>query len=141
MPKAEQREQGRTIRQQRPRTFGQSAGVLWVRTANQMLWRYVRGRSISVVTGAVRAWLAMYVTAHGKRARLRIWDNASWHVSQAVEEWIKVPNRQAKQERGCRTIVCRLPGKSLWLHDLEDMTIFRKEHATTGFHAAQRPWL
>lgn len=92
---------------------------LYVPTANQMLWRFVRGRPVSMVTCAFLAWLAVYFAAQGKRALLLIWDNASWHGSQVVQEWIKAHNRKAKQAGGCRCLVCRLPSKSPWLNPIE----------------------
>jgi hypothetical protein len=88
---------------------------LSVPTAHHMLWRLVRGRPVSVGTGALLAWLATYVTAQGQRALGRIGDKASWHVSQAVQEWSTTHNRHAKQEGGGRLMVCRLPSKRPWL--------------------------
>jgi DDE superfamily endonuclease len=88
-------------------------------TATQMLLRFVLGRPVSVVTGTLRAWLAGYFTAQGKRAVLLMWDNASWHVSRAGQEWIKAHNRKAKHEGGCRFLVCRLPRRSPWLKPIE----------------------
>jgi hypothetical protein len=90
----------------------------YVPTANHRLLRFVLGRPVSVVTCTFLAWLAVYFTAQGQRALLLIWDNASWHVSHAVQEWIKAHNRKAKQEGGCRFIGCRLPRKSPWRNPL-----------------------
>jgi hypothetical protein len=84
-----------------------------------MLWRFVQGRPLSVVTCALLAWLATYVTVQGKRALLLIGDHASWHVSQTVQEWIKAHNRHAKHAGGCRLSVCRLPSKSPWRNPIE----------------------
>jgi DDE superfamily endonuclease len=95
-------------------------------TANQRLWRFVRGRPVSVVTCAFLAWLAVYFTAQGKRALFLLWDNAAWHVSQAAQEWSKAHNRKAKQEGGCRFIVCRLPRKSPWLNPMEPKWVHGK---------------
>jgi hypothetical protein len=61
-----------------------------------------------------------------KRALVLIWDHASWHVSQAVQAWIKAHNRHAKQEGGCRLIVCRLPSKSPWLNPIEPKWVHGK---------------
>jgi transposase len=108
---------------------------LYVPTANQMLLRFVRGRPVSAVTCAFLAWLAMYFTAQGKRALLLIWDNASWHVSQAVQEWITAHNRHAKQEGGCRVIVCRLPSKSPWLNPIEPKWVHGKRAVVAPAHA------
>jgi transposase len=78
------------------------------------------------VTGVVLAWLAAYFAAQGQRALLLIWDNAAWHVRQAVQEWIKAHNRTAKHEGGCRVIVCRLPSKSPWLNPIEPKWVHGK---------------
>lgn len=80
---------------------------LYVPTAHPMLWRCVRGRPVSVVTCAVLAWLATYVTAQGTRALVRIWDHASGPVSQAVQAWLNAHHRTATHEGGCRVMVCR----------------------------------
>jgi hypothetical protein len=90
-----------------------------VPTANQMWLRFVRGRPVSMVTCAFLAWLAVYFAAQGTRALWLIWDNASWHGSQVVQEWIKAHHRKAKQAGGCRFLVCRLPRKSPWLNPME----------------------
>jgi hypothetical protein len=79
----------------------------YVPAVHHMLLRFVRGSPVSVVTCAFLAWLATYFTARGKRALVLIWDNASWHVSQAVQEWINAHNRTANHEGGCRLIVWR----------------------------------
>jgi transposase len=78
------------------------------------------------VTCALLAWLAAYFAAQGKRALVLIWDHASWHVSQAVQEWLKAHNRIAKHEGGCRLIVCRLPSKSPWLNPIEPTWVHGK---------------
>ena len=60
------------------------------------------------------------MAAEGKTALLMVWDNASWHVSQAVRAWLKAhKKRRVKQEGGCRLVVCPLPSKSPWLNRLE----------------------
>jgi transposase len=55
----------------------------------------------------------------GKKALLVIWDNASWHLSQAVRSWIRTHNRKAKREQGVRILICQLPTKSPWLNRIE----------------------
>ena len=99
---------------------------LYMPTANQMLVRCVRGRPVSLVTCTLLAWLAVYFTAQGTRALGLMWDNASWHVSHAVQEWIKAHNRKAKHEGGCRFMVCRLPRKSPWLNPIEPTWVHGK---------------
>jgi hypothetical protein len=41
---------------------------------------------VSAVTIDVLAWRAAQAAAHGKRAVLLVWDNASWHDSQIGDE-------------------------------------------------------
>ena len=51
-----------------------------------------------------------------------VWDNASWHVSKEVRQWIDEHNRQVKKgtkHRGVRIISCYLPKKSPWLNPIE----------------------
>jgi hypothetical protein len=93
---------------------------------NQMFLRFVQGRPVSGVTCAFLAWLVAYFAAQGKRALFLIWDNASWHISQAAQDWIKAHNRKVKREGGCRLIVCRLPSKSPWLNPIEPKWVHGK---------------
>jgi DDE superfamily endonuclease len=113
----------RLVEQTVPRKAPEGKAVacygLYVPAGNQVLVRLVHGRPVSVVTCAFLAWLTTYFAAQGTRALVLIWDNASWHSSQAVQEWLKAPNRSAKHEGGCRLIVCRLPSKSPWLNPIE----------------------
>jgi hypothetical protein len=85
----------------------------------QMLLRFVQGRPVSQVTEDFLAWVCTRLAAEGKKALLLVWDNASWHISQRVRDWIKAHNRQAKQEGGVRILACRLPSKSPWLNPIE----------------------
>ena len=51
---------------------------------------------------------------------LLVWDNASWHGSQAVRIWIRDHNRRVKaSRRSVRLIRCLLPIKSPWLNPIE----------------------
>ena len=63
----------------------------------------------------------------GKRVMPLIWDNATWHLSQQVRQWIKAHNRHVKQTGiGVRLIVCKLPVKSPWLNAIEPKWIHAK---------------
>jgi hypothetical protein len=86
----------------------------------------VEGRPVSAVTTQLLAWLTARLAAEGKTARLLVWDNASWHISQAVRAWLKAHNRCAKRDGGCRVVVCRLPTKSLWLNRIEPKWVHGK---------------
>ena len=91
-----------------------------------MLLRFVDGRPVSAVPTQCLAWLTAWVAAEGKTALLLVWDNASWHVSQAVRAWLKAHNRHVKQAGGCRVVVCPLPSKSPWLNRIEPTWVHGK---------------
>jgi transposase len=91
-----------------------------------MLLRLVDGRPVSAVTTQFLAWLTARLAAEGKTALLMVWDNASWHVSQAVRVWLKAHNHRVKREGGCRVVVCRLPIKSPWLNRIEPKWVHGK---------------
>jgi transposase len=98
-----------------------------LRTDTQsMLLRFVDGRPVSAVTTQFLAWLTAQLAVEGKTALLMVWDNASWHVSQAVRAWLKMHNRRVKQEGGCRIAVCPLPIKSPWLNRIEPKWVHGK---------------
>ena len=56
-----------------------------------------------------------------------IWDNASWHISREVREWIASHNRRVKASgEGVRIISCLLPIKSPWLNPIEPKWVHGK---------------
>jgi len=99
---------------------------LYLPQLHQMLLRFVCGRPVSAVTCLFLAWLTTYFAAQGKRALVLIWDNASWHISQEVRQWIRAHNRTVKQRGGCRLIMYRLPSKSPWLNPIEPKWVHGK---------------
>ena len=84
-----------------------------------MLLRFVTGRPVSAVTCAFLGWLVERVTALDKRVLILFWDNARWHVSREVKQWLKEQKRTAKRTGGVRLVVCPLPKKSPWLNPIE----------------------
>ena len=92
----------------------------------QMLLRFVEGRPISQVTCDFLGWLAQKMAQAGKQGLVLIWDNASWHISKIVKNWLKAHNRHVKKEGGCRLIVCFLPSKSPWLNAIEPKWVHGK---------------
>jgi transposase len=84
-----------------------------------MLLRFVEGRPVSQVTVDYLAWVCAELAQEGKQALLLVWDNASWHISKQVCDWIAGHNRRVKQEGGVRIVACRLPSKSPWLNPIE----------------------
>jgi transposase len=91
-----------------------------------MLRRFVDGRPVRAVTTHFLAWLTAWLAAEGKTALLLVWDNASWHVSQAVRAWLKTHNRHVKQAGGGRVVVWPLPTKSPWLNRIEPKWVHGK---------------
>jgi hypothetical protein len=69
-------------------------------------------------------WSCGKLAAAGPRARLWIWDTASWHSSQKVRTWIREHTRAGKQAgqqagQGVRIGRCRLPRKSPGLNPIQ----------------------
>lgn len=91
-----------------------------LRADTGQIWlRFAQGRPLSAITTQFLAWICERLHASSKKALLLVWDNASWHLSQAVREWIQRHNRQAKREGGVRILRCQLPTKSPWLNRIE----------------------
>jgi hypothetical protein len=95
--------------------------------ADQMWLRFVTGRPVSAVTIEFLAWCSAQLAAQGFTALLLIWDNASWHRSQAVRRWLRQHNQQVKWgAEGVRIVVCQLPSKSPWLNPIEPKWVHGK---------------
>jgi len=93
----------------------------------QMWLRFVTGRPVSAVTINFLAWCSAQLAAQGFTALLLIWDNASWHRSQAVRHWIRQHNQRVKRgAEGVRVVVCHLPSKSPWLNPIEPKWVHGK---------------
>jgi hypothetical protein len=84
-----------------------------------MRLRLVAGRPVRAGTSQLLAWLPARWAAERKTALLLVWDNASWHISQAVRAWRTAHNRRVKRDGGCRLVVCPLPSQRPWLHRIE----------------------
>lgn len=96
---------------------------------DQVWLRFVDGRPVSAITTQFLVWSCDKLEAAGKRALLLIWDNASWHISKAVRQWIRGHNREVKRGgRGVRIVACYLPTKSPWLNAIEPHWRHAKRH-------------
>jgi len=94
---------------------------------DQIWLRFVDGRPVSAVTTQFLAWCCAQLERQGVPVWALIWDNASWHISQAVRAWIRVHNHQVKQPgHGVRLLVCCLPSKSPWLNPIEPKWVHGK---------------
>jgi hypothetical protein len=100
---------------------------LYVPELEKMWLRFVDGRPISSVTTQFLRWCCQKLEAVGKRVWVLIWDNASWHISREVREWIASHNRRVKASGdGVRIISCLLPKKSPWLNPIEPKWVHGK---------------
>jgi hypothetical protein len=91
---------------------------LYLPELEQTWLRFVDGRPVSAITTQFLCWCCRRLRARGMRALLLIWDNASWHKSHQVRDWIDAHNRKVKDsggETGVRIVPCLLPTKSPWL--------------------------
>ncbi len=91
--------------------------------------RFVDGRPVSAITTQFLQWSCYRLQQRGKKALLLIWDNASWHKSHEVRNWIAAHNREVKDrgsEAGVRIVPCLLPTKSPWLNPIEPKWIHGK---------------
>ncbi|MEA2595270.1 MAG: hypothetical protein QOF01_1739 [Thermomicrobiales bacterium] len=95
----------------------------------EALWpRYVDGRPNSGVTTPFLAWCCAKLAAAGKTALVVVWDNASWHGSTEVRDWIAAHNQAAKAGAALVRIVARpLPIKSPWLNPIEPTWVHGKK--------------
>ena len=88
---------------------------------DEQVWlRFVKGRPVSAITIPYLTRCCDKLQAMGKKALLLVWDNAPWHVSKAVRQWIREHNRNVKRSgSGVRIVPCYLPSKSPWLNSIE----------------------
>jgi transposase len=93
----------------------------------EMWLRFVDGRPVSSITTQFLQWCCERLWAGGKRVLVMVWDNAGWHISKLVREWIKEYNWQVKQKgEGVRILAYWLPSKSPWLNPIEPKWLHAK---------------
>ena len=96
-------------------------------TWEEMWLRFVEGRPVSGITTQFLDWCCEKLQALGKTGLLMVWDNASWHKSKQVRDWIREQNRQVKESgKGVRILPCLLPSKSPWLNPIEPKWVHGK---------------
>jgi transposase len=101
------------------------------RHGEQMLLRFVDGRPVSAVTIDFLTTCTRELVKQGRTALVLIWDNASWHKSQAVCTWIRSHNQTVKQTGGgVRILACLLPSKSPWLNPIEPKWVHGKRNVS-----------
>jgi len=97
--------------------------------SKEKVWlRFAEGHPVSGLTISFLTWCCAQTQILQKRVLVLIWDNASWHLSAAVKQWICAHNQQVKRQgHGVRLIVCPLPIKSPWLNPIEPMWMHGKQ--------------
>ncbi len=75
---------------------------------SERLWlRFVDGRPVSAATGECLGWCCTKLAAAGGPGLGLVWDNAGWHSSHAVRNWLRAHNRAVKRTgQGVRLLVC-----------------------------------
>ena len=103
---------------------GAASAADWV---DKVWLRFVDGNPNSALTIQFLGWCCEKLQNAEKRVLVLIWDHASWHISQAVRDWMQEHNRQVKKNgEGVRILRCLLPKKSPWLNPIEPMWIHTK---------------
>jgi len=87
----------------------------------------VAKRPASALTTQFLHWSCRQLRRQGKSALLVVWDNASWHRSREVPQWVRAHNREAKRTGGVRLVLCQLPAKSPWLNRIEPHWVHGKK--------------
>ena len=108
--------------------------------SQEMLLRFVKGRPVSCVTVQFLDWVTRTLAKRGTRVLVLVWDNARWHTSQEVRQWVKAHNRKVKArtkrsqaksttaKAGCRLLLCPLPTRSPWLNNIEPKWVHGKRN-------------
>ncbi|SRR6266536_918526 len=111
------------------------SGVLWQQgdpqepDRSQAWLRFVTGRPVSAITTQFLQSCCERLQKQGKTNWLLIWENASWHKSQAVRTWIREHNQQVKQTgKGVRILPFLLPTQSPWLNPIEPKWVHAKRN-------------
>ena len=110
-------------------------GVLWQegrleKPLRETMWlRFVTGRPVSDITTQFLDWCCERLEKQGKQNWLLIWDNASWHKSKIVRNWIREHNSLVKAEnKGGRILPFLLPTQSPWLNPIEPKWVHGKRN-------------
>lgn len=99
-------------------------------TLSEQVWlRFVAKRPVSAITTQYLTWCCEKLEQMGKTALIMIWDNASWHISHEVRNWLRAHNREVRQQgKGVRIVACYLPSKSPWLNRIEPHWVHGKRN-------------
>jgi hypothetical protein len=92
-----------------------------------MLLRFCEGRPVSATPEEFLGWVCERLAGEGKWVLVLVWDNAAWHVSTRVREWVGRHHRQVSRAgAGCRIRVCPRPIKPPWRNPIEPTWVHGK---------------
>jgi hypothetical protein len=86
---------------------------------SEMLLRFVEVGPVSEVTTTFLEWVCERLDEKGTDVWTLIWDQASWHTSHKVQNWIHQHNERVKEKGRVRILACELPSKSPRLNPIE----------------------
>lgn len=93
---------------------------LWLPARDETWLRFVDGRPVSALTIDYLTWCAEQAAQRATTTLVVIWDNAGWHISRRVRDWLRQHNqRVARTGEGVRLVPCWLPSRSPWLNPIE----------------------
>jgi hypothetical protein len=79
--------------------------------------RFVDGRPVSAITTQFLSWSCQKLEELGKKALVLVWDNASWHKSKFVKEWIAAHNREVRERGSAHSALLSSQEEPLAQHD------------------------
>lgn len=101
---------------------------VWLPEVGQTWLRFVDGRPVSAITTQFLDWCADQAGSLPDIRRLVvIWDNASWHTSRMVRDWVRAHNQAVHRATcGVKLVPCPLPSRSPWLNPIEPKWLHAK---------------
>jgi len=96
------------------------------RDTREVLLYFSDGQPNSLQQWLFIVGLLAVARAEGKQVVVIIWDNASWHKSKDLKQWMRTYNQQAKIHGEPRLLTHRLPVKSPWLNPIEPRWVHAK---------------
>ena len=93
-----------------------------------MFLDFARGHPNSEQMWAFIIQLLAVTRQLGRKVLVLIWDNAPWHTSRRIRQWIHWYNQAAKYTGDVRLLVFWLPKKSPWLNPIEPRWGHAKKH-------------
>jgi hypothetical protein len=85
----------------------------------KVIVRFAEDRPTGDITIQFLDWVCQVLCEEGKKKLIVVWDDASWHASGMVLQWIQEHNDHVTKEGGIEVDHFELPARSPWLNDIE----------------------